>query len=668
MEYLYTFLYILFYAVIPILFGFIKNKRLLIVLFYTYFGLLLYTANLTNSTFYLPITSSLSARSGLFPFVASFLVAIMLTILERDAVVIRNLLVTIIFINIFIFLQFNFFASILQDPNIKHYGYIQPEAFQNSLPLFIASTILDVADLLILIFCLEKIKNRLKNICTVYIVFAGIYLGILIFDGIFFALVFNLLNGRVILHIGAEIAQKLIVGAIYSISLLVFLLRNKREVIEFTHEKLSFFLLQKKSKFELIDEIKRQQETLIDIETRTQNIESLGVLAGGIAHDFNNLLAVIAGNLSLTQEDLKDLKEQKDLRNSSNSLKIIDDMDELMEIIQDSVIKGKDLSDQLLMLAKIKKLKRERVDALKLVEKAALLTLSGSNISYEINTSISECNWVIDGSQINQVLTNLLLNAKQSMLAGGTITIHLMVGKIDNIPKTIFKNPPEISNKTYLFIAVQDQGVGIPEKELSHIFDPYYTTKRHGKGLGLTICHSIIEKHEGFIHAESEVNLGTTIGIFLPKKNLSWKFTSKKEVDKESISNLKILLMDDNVELLDTLARILKGLSHRVHKVTKGEECIELFKIAMEEEQPYDLVFLDLIIKDGLGGIETLKKLKKLAPDVKAVTISGYHDSDILAKPKKYGFIAAIQKPFTKEQLDIAITNIIAAETQKKKK
>ncbi|MHA1673864.1 MAG: ATP-binding protein, partial [Promethearchaeota archaeon] len=275
---------------------------------------------------------------------------------------------------------------------------------------------------------------------------------------------------------------------------------------------------------------------------------------------------------------------------------------------------------------------------------------------------------VIDGAQINQVLTNLLLNAKQSMLAGGTITIHLIVGKIDDIQKTIFKNPPEISNKTYLFIAVQDQGLGIPEKELRNIFNPYYTTKKHGKGLGLTICHSILEKHEGFIHAESEVDIGTTIGIFLPKKNLSWKFTSKKEVDKESISNLKILLMDDNVELLDTLARILKGLSHRVIKVTKGEECIEQFQIALDDKKPFDLVFLDLIIKDGLGGIETLKKLKKLAPDVKAVTISGYHDSDIIAKPKKYGFVASIQKPFTKEQLDIVITNIIAAESQKRHK
>jgi len=468
--------------------------------------------------------------------------------------------------------------------------------------------------------------------------------------------------GESILLPGAETIQKIIIGSIYSISLLVFLLTHKREVIEFTQEKYSFFLLRKKSKVELIDEIKRQYESLIDIETRTQNIESLGVLAGGIAHDFNNLLAIIAGNLSLTQEDLNDF------RKTPHNMNILDDMDELFHIMQDSVIKGKNLSDQLLMLAKIKKPKREQVDVMKLVDKAALLALSGSNISYELNSSTSECNWVLDSAQINQVFINLLLNAKQSMLSGGTITIHLLVGKIEDIPKKILRKPPKISKKNYLVIAIQDQGVGIPEKELQNIFNPYYTTKKHGKGLGLTICHSIIKNHEGFIHVESKLGAGTTMGIFLPKKNISRKYLTKKEVDRESISNLKVLLMDDNMELLDTLTRILKSLSHRVEKVTRGEECIEQYQIALDNKQPFDLVFLDLIIKGGMGGIETLKKLKKLNPDVKAVTISGYHDSDVLRKPKKHGFITAIQKPFTKEQLDIVITNIIATESQKRKK
>jgi signal transduction histidine kinase/ActR/RegA family two-component response regulator len=485
-------------------------------------------------------------------------------------------------------------------------------------------------------------------------VFTGIYLGILIFDGIFFSLLFNLLYGEIFLLPGAEIIQKIIIGSLYSIALLVFLLTHRREVIDFTHEKFNFILLRKKSKVELIDEIKHQYETLIDIETRTQNIESLGVLAGGIAHDFNNLLAVISGNLSLTQEDLKDLRKTPD------DLGLIDDMNDLFSIIQDSVIKGKNLSDQLLMLAKIKKPNRERLDVLKLIEKAALLALSGSNISYKVNTSLSNCNWVLDVAQINQVLINLLLNAKQSMLSGGTITIHLLVEKIVDIPEEILKNPPKISKKSYLMIGIQDQGVGIPEKELSYIFDPYYSTKKSGKGLGLTMCHSIIKNHDGFIHVESKVGEGTTIGVFLPKKNISRKFLVKKEVDQRAITNLKILLMDDNVELLDTLARILMNLSHRVEKVTKGEESIKIYQTAWDNKEPFDIIFLDLIIKDGMGGIETLKQLKKVNPDVKAVCVSGYHDSDILKKPKKYGFLTAIQKPFTKEQLDIVITNLLA--------
>ena len=661
MPFLYTFLFVLFYTLIPILFGSFKNKRLRLVLFYTYFGLLLYTANFINAAFFLPITPSSVARAGLFPFTASFLVAIMLSILERDAVVIRNLLVTIVFINVYIFLQFTFFSAILSDPTVLNSEYIQVEAFQFSTPLFISSTLLDVANLFLLILFLEKIKTRLSNIYFVYFVFTGVYLGILIFDGIFFALLYNLLRGKWVLQIGGEVLQKLIVGLIYSLSLLVFLLTHKNEVIEFTQEKYSFFLLRKKSKVELIDEIKRQQGALIDIESRTQNIESLGVLAGGVAHDFNNLLAVIAGSLSLTQEDLKDLRQSPD------DIHIIDDMEELFQTMQDSVIKGKNLSDQLLMLAKIKKPLQERVDVIKLVDRAALLALSGGSISYDISIPFSECSWVLDTAQINQVLINLLLNAKQSMLSRGKITIHLFVGKIVNIPPEILKNPPKISKKTYLVIAIQDQGVGIPEKELTHIFEPYFTTKRHGKGLGLTICHSIVKNHEGIIYVESEVGVGTTMGVILPKRNLSRKYLTKQHVDQESISNLKILIMDDNVELLNTLSRILESLSHHVTKTPRGEECLEQFQIALNNNQPFDMVFLDLIIKDGLGGIETLKKLKQLSPNVKVIAISGFHDSDALRRPKKHGFITAIQKPFTKEQLDIVITNIIASASRKRK-
>lgn len=240
---------------------------------------------------------------------------------------------------------------------------------------------------------------------------------------------------------------------------------------------------------------------------------------------------------------------------------------------------------------------------------------------------------------------------------GGQISIY-----IDEIfPKTLeeqhFKNPPKIK-KNYLRIIVKDQGIGIPEINLKHIFDPYFTTKANGKGLGLSVSYSIIHNHNGLIHVESIVNEGTTIGIYLPKLKKLLKQKDTSIVPLVEYKPLKFLVMDDEERIGLIVKKILEKQGHSVLICKNGNECITLFQESLRTNQEFDLIILDLTIRDGLGGLETIKKLKKIKTSIKVIAMSGYHDSNVIKNPKKHGFVASIQKPFNYRDLKEKIQEI----------
>ncbi len=648
-------LHVILFGFFPILLGYFRGDIRLHLL-YTYFGVILLISNFLADIYSLQISSTISVRVGTIPFAALFMTAIMMFILKRDIKVIRNLIVLIILADFLIFSQFTLSKWALTDPNIINNGKVSFELFNLGIFLIIGGVVLDILDLLIILAALERMREIIKNKFLIFIVYSFIYLIVLCFDGIFFNLLMNLIYPSINLDILDGLVAKIILGALFCIPLSIFFFTHPQEINKYLQAKASLTELRKTSKKKLINEIERQRQNIQEIEIRSQKLQSIGVLAGGIAHDFNNFLAIISGNISLLQDNLEDMKDFQKMSNAE----ILNECQQIMQNLQDTVIKGKNLSDQLLMFAKLRKPNRISLDVISLMEKAASLALSGKNVSFEIQTPLKECIWSLDEQQIYQVLINIILNAAQSMLTGGLIEIYIDTGEIEEILKENFKIPPEISNKTYLAIIVKDKGMGIPKKNLSQIFDPFFTTKSNGKGLGLTVCHSIIKNHNGFMHIESDVGKGTKIGMFLPKKKGA---KSKKLEDNkflEKIKGLNILIMDDNQDLLYTLQLMLEKMEHVVTSTKNGGECIKTYEQSLKNNQPFDLILMDLIIKEGMGGEEAISHLKQINKNVVVVVISGYHKSDIITNPKKYGFHSSIEKPFTKEKLEKKISEIFS--------
>jgi len=648
-------LHVILFGFFPILLGYFREDIRLHLL-YTYFGVILLISNFLADIYSLQISSTISVRVGTIPFAALFMTAIMMFILKRDIRVIRNLIILIILADFLIFCQFSLSKWALTDPNIINNGKVSFELFDLGIFLIIGGVVLDILDLLIILAALERMREIIKNKFLIFIVYSFIYLIVLCFDGIFFNLLMNLIYPSINLGLLDGLVAKIILGALFCIPLSIFFFTHPQEINKYLHAKASLTELRKTSKKKLINEIERQRQNIQEIEIRSQKLQSIGVLAGGIAHDFNNFLAIISGNISLLQDNLEDMIDFQKMSNTE----ILSECKQIMQNLQDTVIKGKNLSDQLLMFAKLKKPNRISLDIISLMEKAASLALSGKNVSFEIQTPLKECIWSLDEQQIYQVLINIILNAAQSMLTGGLIEIYIDTGKIEEILKENFKIPPEISNKTYLAIIVKDKGMGIPKKNLSQIFDPFFTTKSNGKGLGLTVCHTIIENHNGFMHIESDVGKGTKIGIFLPKKKGA---KSKKLEDNkflEKIKGLNILIMDDNQDLLYTLQLMLEKMEHVVTSTKNGEECIKTYEQSLKNNQPFDLILMDLIIKEGMGGEEAISHLKQINKNVIVVVIRGYNKSDIITNPKKHGFNSSIEKPFTKEKLEKKISEIFS--------
>jgi CheY-like chemotaxis protein len=211
----------------------------------------------------------------------------------------------------------------------------------------------------------------------------------------------------------------------------------------------------------------------------------------------------------------------------------------------------------------------------------------------------------------------------------------------------------------YIRISIVDQGIGIPQEHLSKIFDPYFTTKKRGSGLGLASCYSIVKNHGGYITAESEMGVGTVFHIYLP--------ASEKEVFKvEGIigemlysGTGKILLMDDERSVIDTAGKMLIEIGYKVEIAKNGREAIELYKQAQKAGGPFDAVVLDLTIPGDMGGQETIQRLLEINPDVKAIVSSGYANNPLMAEYKSYGFKGVVAKPYEINELSRVLYKII---------
>lgn len=388
--------------------------------------------------------------------------------------------------------------------------------------------------------------------------------------------------------------------------------------------------------FRDITEKRKIEEDLL----RMDKLESVGVLAGGIAHDFNNVLSVILGNISLAGMYAKpdDEKLQKRFRDA-----------------EQAVSRAKDLTQQLLTFSKggspVK-----RTSAVQSVLKASCrFTVTGSNIQCHFNLPDNLLPVDIDAGQINQVINNIMINAQQAMPEGGTI--H--VGAENTVSSGITATQGLILDKgEYIKISITDHGTGIPADHLKKVFDPYFTTKERGTGLGLATCHSIIKKHGGYITVESAVGQGTTFYIYLPA-------SPRRETAKQGESRAtaqgkgKILVMDDEDMIRAIISEMLDSLGYSAEFAKNGSEAIECYRRAYESGEPFDAVILDLTVPGGMGGKETIKGLLGVDSGIKAIVSSGYSNDPIMAEFREYGFKGVIAKPYKPAELNEILQSVL---------
>ena len=384
--------------------------------------------------------------------------------------------------------------------------------------------------------------------------------------------------------------------------------------------------------FRDITEKHKMEEELLKI----QKLESLGVLAGGIAHDFNNFLTGIVGNISLANMDIQVGK------NITNRL----------AEMENAAMRAKVLTQQLLTFSKGGDPVKELHNLASLVEESAAFTLSGSNVRCNFQLTDSLWSAEFDAGQIGQVINNLVINADQSMPEGGVVTIraeNMEMGPLNNL---------SLPAGNYIQVSIQDQGVGITREHQTKIFDPYFTTKQKGSGLGLTIAYSIVDKHNGRLTVESEPGAGSTFSFYLPAAGEYCRLESRPELAGKSGQG-KILLMDDEAIIRDVAAGMLEYLGFEVFLTDDGEKAIEIYGRLMETESPIDAVILDLTVPGGMGGKETIKKLIEMDPRVKAIVSSGYSQDPIMSNPEKHGFAGVATKPYRIQEISEVLCKIL---------
>ncbi len=278
--------------------------------------------------------------------------------------------------------------------------------------------------------------------------------------------------------------------------------------------------------------------------------------------------------------------------------------------------------------------------------------MSGSKSKVVTNYSEKALNIHVEAEagQITQVINNLVINADQSMPDGGIIDIEIEKIKLKS------DQFPDVQGGDYVKIIIRDQGQGIEEELRDKIFEPYFTTKKNGTGLGLTICYSIVKRHGGYIDIQSKVGKGSSFIVYLPVSKV--KVIKKEKVSKDkSIFKGKVLIMDDSPDIQLVTGKFLEYLGFEYEVANDGSEAIEKYKNSTEN--PYIFIIMDLTIPGGMGGKKALAELLKINPQVKAIVSSGYSNDPVIANYKKFGFKGILPKPYAINDLKKVINEIL---------
>ncbi len=370
---------------------------------------------------------------------------------------------------------------------------------------------------------------------------------------------------------------------------------------------------------------------------KMEKLESIGLLAGGIAHDYNNLLAAILGNLELAG------------RQGASE----DKLHALLENARMATLRARELTNQLLTFAKGGAPVKKTASLGDIVRDSAEFVLHGGNVGLHLDIPADLWLVEVDSGQISQVIQNLVLNARDAMPDGGTITIRCA-----NLPSPADASLPTPKPGPYVRVTIQDTGCGIPADVLDRIFEPYFTTKESGNGLGLAIVHSIITRHEGMITVESVEGKGTAFHLYLPAVPGQEQPRQSQAALPSAPTGRRILLMDDEPLVRKVSAAMLTELGHTVVTAQDGGEAVQLFEQHQAAGTPFDLVIMDLTVPGGMGGKQAAQEILARAPKAKLVVASGYSNDPVLAEPEKYGFMAALVKPYLLADLEAVLARI----------
>jgi len=383
-----------------------------------------------------------------------------------------------------------------------------------------------------------------------------------------------------------------------------------------------------------------EKRLLEEERLKTQKLESIGILAGGIAHDFNNLLQGIFGYISMARMSID---------NKDDALSMLDQADNALQ-------RSVNLTSQLLTFAKGGKPVKKLIDLRPVIESSTKFTLSGSRSDFRLNIAADLWPTEADEGQVGQVIQNIVLNADQAMPVGGSVIVTAR-----NLVDGDASLPPTLPRGNHVRISVQDTGIGIPEQYIGKIFDPYFTTKEKGSGLGLATSYSIIRNHGGMIDIRTKAGEGSTFMIYLPAiASNSRKASAAKPAGPALTRRARVLVMDDE-EIIRNISRdMLRRLGHEVNVAKHGQEALEKYQGAIAAGKPFDVVILDLTVRGGMGGADAVQKLLEIDPAVKAIVSSGYSEDAAMANYLSHGFKAYLDKPYTLAQLRNTLHSVLS--------
>lgn len=397
------------------------------------------------------------------------------------------------------------------------------------------------------------------------------------------------------------------------------------------------------------DEInKKLQEVRGDFEEQLVKLEkanALSILAAGIAHDFNNILTIILGNIYIIKRYLN-VNTNKGYNKGYN--KICNKFSQIEKL----TLQAQDLNQQIMNFSKEGVPVKKNMYIRNLIKKATNIVLSSS--SNICKFSISQDLWPVevDEGQICQVINNLLINAEQAMPNGGIIEVSATNVYVEK------NNKNNIKQGKYVMIKITDNGEGIPKENIDKLFEPYFTTKTDGTGLGLVATHSIITKHNGYIYVESQVSVGTSFYIYLIASEAE-VVIERVKYEKALKGTGKVLVMDDDKNIREISRLMLMELGYVVEIAKNGEQAIKAYKNSIIQHNTFDAVIIDLTVRGGLGGKETIEKLLELDAKVNAILVSGHCSDSVMDNFKDYGFKGCIKKPYTLETLANVVYRVI---------